>query len=77
MQYKTLQASLIRICTSGGEPLFHSCYDGAVARKMSAMGPGVILLQEKGCLLLWPDSVSLSLQLGVVRVDGLLGFQDI
>jgi len=27
------------------------------------MGPGVIVSQEKGYLLLWPDSASLSLQL--------------
>ena len=40
------------------------------------MGPRVIMLQEKGCLLFLPDSRSLSLQLGqccnaVVRIDGL------
>jgi hypothetical protein len=26
----------------------------------TGMGPGVIVLQEKGCLLLWPDSGNLS-----------------
>ena len=44
--------------------------------------PGFIMLQEKGCLLLWPDSESLSLHLSLhysvaVRVDGLSGFQEI
>ena len=44
------------------------------------MGPGVIMLQEKGCLLLWPHSGNSSLQLSqrrdvAVRVDGLSGFQ--
>jgi len=43
------------------------------------MGPDVIELQEKACLLLWPDSRSLSLQLSqhcdvVVRADGLSEF---
>jgi len=45
-------------------------------------GPGVVMLQEKGCLLLWPDSGNLSLQLNQhrdveVRVDGLSGFKEI
>jgi len=31
----------------------------------TGMGPGVVVLQEKGCLLLWPDSGNSSLQLGV------------
>jgi len=31
---KSLHAVLIKICTSGGGPLFHSSYDGVVARKM-------------------------------------------
>ena len=31
---KSLHAALIKICTSGGGPLFHSSYDGVVARKM-------------------------------------------
>lgn len=31
---KSLQVTLIRICTGGGDQLFHSCYDGVVARKM-------------------------------------------
>ena len=29
----------------------------------TGMVPGIIMLQEKGCLLLWPDSGSSSLQL--------------
>ena len=91
---KSLHAALIKICTSGGGPLFHNSYDGVVARKMlptqsifhraeqmevrrhqirilrwewydspamidnvlhglqTGMGPGVIVLKEKG-LLLW------------------------
>jgi hypothetical protein len=44
------------------------------------MEPGVILLHEKGCLLLWSDSGNSGLQLSqrhdvAVRVDGLSGFQ--
>jgi hypothetical protein len=32
---KSLQAALVKICTSRGGPLFHSSYDGVVVRKMS------------------------------------------
>jgi len=121
---KTLHAALIKICTRGGDPLFHSSYDGVVARKMLptqsivhrpeqmeirrhqirtiwwvwydsptkidnvlhglqiCMVPGAIVLREKDCLLLCPDSGNLSLQLSqcrdvVVRVDGLSGFKEI
>jgi len=121
---KSLHAVLVKTCTSGGGPLFHSSYDGIVARKMlpmqsifhqpeqmevrrrqiqttwwvwydspgkldnvlhslqTGMRPGVIVLQEKGCLLLWPDSGNSSLQLSqhravAVRVDGLSGFKEI
>lgn len=43
---------------------------------------GTIVLQEEGCLILWPDSGSLSIQLSqhrniVVRVDCLFSFQEI
>jgi len=43
---------------------------------------GLVLLQEKGCCLLWPNSGSLSLQLSqhddlLVGVDGLSEFQEI
>jgi len=31
---KSLQAALVKICTSGGGPLFHGSYYGVVARKM-------------------------------------------
>ena len=31
---KSVHAKLVKLCTSGGGPLFHSCYDGVVARKM-------------------------------------------
>jgi hypothetical protein len=46
------------------------------------MRPGVIVLQEKGNLLLWPDSENSGLQLSqrcdvAVRVDGLSRFQEI
>jgi len=42
----------------------------------TGMGPGIITLQEKGCLLFWPDSGNLNIQLTLhcsvaVRVDGL------
>jgi len=45
------------------------------------MGLGVIVLQEEGCLLLWPDSESSSLQLSqhcdvAITVDGLFRFQE-
>jgi len=112
-----LRAALVKICTSGGGPLFHSWYDGVVARKMlptqsvfhlpeqmevrrrqirtirwvwydspgglqTGVEPGVIVLQEKGCLLLWPDSGNSSLQLSqrrdvAVRADDLSGFKEI
>jgi len=94
---KSLHAALVKICTGGRGPLFHSSYDGVVARKMlptqsifhrpeqmevrrrqirtmrwvwydsptkidnvihglqTDMGPGIIVLQEKGCLRLWSD----------------------
>jgi hypothetical protein len=40
---------------------------------------GVVMLQVKGCILLWPESLNLGLQLSqhhnvVVRVDGLHRF---
>ena len=31
----SLYAALVKICNIGGGPLFHSSYNGAVARKMS------------------------------------------
>ena len=31
---KSLHAVHIKICTSGGDLLFHSCYDGVIPRKM-------------------------------------------
>ena len=31
---KSLHTTLIKICISGGDPVFHSCYDGVIARKM-------------------------------------------
>ena len=31
---KSLHTALVKICTSGGGPLFHSLYDGVIARKM-------------------------------------------
>ena len=34
---KGLHAALIKICTSGDVPLFHSCSDGIIARKMSIL----------------------------------------
>ena len=45
------------------------------------MGPGIIVLQEKSCVV-WPDSVTASLQLRqqlvvVFRTDDLSGFQEI
>jgi len=48
----------------------------------TGMGPGVVMLQEKGCLPLWPDSGNSSLQLSqrhdvAVRVDGLSRFKEI
>ena len=34
---KSLHVRVIKICNSRGDPLFHSCYDGTVARKMLPM----------------------------------------
>jgi len=54
-----------------------STQDGNVLHGIqTGMGPGIVVLQEKGCLLLWPDSGNSSLQLSqrrdvAVRVDGL------
>ena len=112
---KSLHATLVKICTSGGGPLFHSSYDGVIAMLptqsifhlpeqmevrrrqiqtiqwvqydspakidnvlyglQTGMGPGIIVLQEKRCLLLWPGSGNSSLLLSqrrevVVGVDG-------
>lgn len=48
----------------------------------TGMGPDIIMLQEKSCLLLWPDLRNSSLQLSqhcdvMVTADGLSGFQEI
>ena len=56
--------------------------DNVLHGLQTGMGPGVIVLQEKGCLLLWPDSGNSSLQLSqrrnvAVRDDGLSGFKEI
>lgn len=34
---KSLHVTLIKICTSGDDPLFHSCYDGIIVSKMLLM----------------------------------------
>ena len=34
---KSLHATLVVICTSGGDPLFHNCYDSVVAKKILPM----------------------------------------
>lgn len=33
----SLHAALIKVCTSGGDPLLHSCYEGVAAGKMLPM----------------------------------------
>jgi hypothetical protein len=48
----------------------------------TGMGLGIIVLQEKGCLLPLPNSINSSLQLSkirdvAVRVDGLSGLKEI
>ena len=58
------------------------CWDSQHHCFQTGMRPGVNVLPEKECLLLWPDSGSLSLQFSqhhseVVTVDGLSGFQEI
>jgi len=55
--------------------------DNVLYSLQTGTGPGVIVLQEKGCLLLWPDSGNSSLQLSQCRdvaviVDGLSGFKE-
>ena len=57
-------------------------FDNVLHGLRTGMGPGVIVLQEKGCLLLWPDSGNSGLQLRqrrdvAARVDGLSGFKKI
>ena len=39
--------------------------DSVLHGLQTGMGPGVIMLQEKGCLLLWPGSGNSSLQLSI------------
>lgn len=34
---KSLHAALVKICTSGADPLYHSWYDGVIAKKMFPM----------------------------------------
>jgi len=56
--------------------------DNVLHGLQTGMGPDVIMLREKGRLLLWPDSGNLSLQLSqrhnvTVRVDGLSGLKEI
>jgi len=56
--------------------------DSVLYGLQTGMGPGIIVLLEKGCLLLWPDSGNSRLQLShcrdvSVRVDGLFGFKKI
>jgi len=56
--------------------------DNGLHGLQTGMGPGLFVLQEKDCLLLWPDFGNLSLQLSqrrdvAVRVDGLSGFKEI
>jgi hypothetical protein len=36
--------------------------DSVLHGLQTGVGPGVIMLQEEGCVLLWPDSGNLSLQ---------------
>ena len=48
----------------------------------NGLGPGIVMLQERVCLLLWPESGSSSLQLSqhhnvAVRADSLSVFQEI
>jgi hypothetical protein len=40
---KSLHATLVKICTSGCVPLFHSLYDGVVASKATTLKFGVLL----------------------------------
>jgi len=56
--------------------------DSVLHGLQTGMGPGIIMLQQKGYILLWPDSGNSSLQLSqcrnvAVRVDGLSGFKEI
>ena len=43
---KSLHTTLIKISTSRGDPLFHSCYDGIIARKMLPMQSIHLLLAQ-------------------------------
>ena len=56
--------------------------DSVLHGLQTGMGPGIIMLQQKGFILLWPDSGNSSLQLSqcrnvAVRGDGLSGFKEI
>ena len=58
---KSLHAMLIKICTSIGDPLFHSWHDGIVARKMCPCSPSLIGLNR------WKsEGAKSSLKVGVV-----------
>ena len=112
---KSLHVMLVKICTSGRDPHFHSCNckqniahalhlssartDGSQKVPNPDYTVGVVGQSSQDwqrapmssnwhrawryhCLLLWPDSGILSLQLSqhckvAVRVDGLSGFQEI
>lgn len=46
---KSLHAVLVKICSSGCDPLFHSCYGGIVRRKMLSMCRTVYHAEEVQC----------------------------
>jgi len=75
--------------SEGAKSKLYSGFSRAVQSRLATCsslqtgtGAGIVALQEKGCLLLWPDSGSLSLHHSqchdvAVRVDGLFSFQEI
>jgi len=78
MEVRRGQIRTVRWVCYGSPPKIDNVLHGL----QTGIGPGVIVLQEKGCLLVWPDSGNSSLQLSqrrdvVVRVDGLSGFKEI
>jgi hypothetical protein len=69
------KSGLYNGCGKTIQPRFTMC---SMVFKL-VLGPGVIMLKEKGCLLLWPDSENSSLRLSqhhVLAVYGLSGFKE-
>ena len=58
----SLHAELLKICTSGGDPLFYSHYDGVIARHM-------LPIQSNFHSASTDSLVSINIQQAVMNVD--------